>query len=180
MTESVEEWTTAGTLNRVVSARGAKTGGAAVRGHQNFYAEPCASQSSYFPLPWLAAKASAKGLQVEDLGIEQTEGQGLRHLKLFRSWQPAKSGSPKEITDSEVWLDSRTGLPARIEFKDENTSSARASVQIRIEYSDYRTVDGVLYPFHIKQYLNGSLRANVHVQDVRFNTGLTDSDFSSK
>ena len=41
-------------------------------------------------------------------------------------------------------------------------------------YSDYRTVNGVLMPFHVENYLAGQKIADITFSSVQANTGILD------
>jgi hypothetical protein len=148
------------------------------RGHS--FEESLTAQSALFPLPWLAAKIAEKDLQIEDLGAETIESGSSQHLRLSRAWQSDKVlKAYAKFTVSDLWLDSGTGLPSKIAFERRKGWGAVPAIHVSIEYSDYRSVQGIQYPFHIKQYVNGTLWADIHVQDVRFNTGVAASEFST-
>jgi len=138
------------------------------------------AQSALFPLPWIAAKLAYPDLQVESLGLETVHGAACQHFRLSRAWQSDKVlAIYTKFTEAHVWIDSTTGLPAKVLFDRRKAWGAVPAVPISIEYADYRTVSGTPYPFHIKQYVNGTLWADIQIQSVRFNSGLTASQFAN-
>jgi hypothetical protein len=145
------------------------------------FEESLSAQSSLFPLPWLAAKAVEGDLQVESLGSETVGNVACQHLRLSRAWQSDKNlRAYTEFTKTDLWLNSITGLPVKVAFQRRKGWGAVPPIPISIEYSDYRLVEGIQYPFHIKQYVNGTPWADIHVQGVQFNTGVTASEFSNQ
>jgi outer membrane lipoprotein-sorting protein len=53
-------------------------------------------------------------------------------------------------------------------------------VEVRTDLSDYRTVDGMLVPYSIKQFSNGNLAAHFTLEKVEFNTPMDDELFRMK
>lgn len=145
------------------------------------FEESLSAQSSLFPLPWLAAKAIESDLQVESLPSETIENVACQHLRLSRAWQSDKNlRAYTEFAKTDLWLNSNTGLTIKVAFERRKGWGAVPPIPVSIEYSDYRPVEGIQYPFHIKQYVNGTLWADIHVQGVQFNTGVTASEFSNQ
>jgi hypothetical protein len=179
--ETAEEWTLPSGNRREVFSENF----IALRGtdhkHDHSFEQSLTAQSALFPLPWLTAKLADKNLQVNGLGMESIENVSCQHLRLSRAWQSDKAlRAYAKFTETDLWLDSNTGLPAKVSFERRKGWGAVPAIAVSIEYSDYRLVDGIQYPFHIKQYINGTLWADIHVQNVQFNTGLTASAFTNQ
>jgi len=151
------------------------------KGNGLSFEDSLSAQSPLFPLPWLSAKATGSDLQIENAGTDKVGNTDCQHLRLSRAWQSDNTlKAYAKFTEADLWLDSNTGLPAKIAFERRSGWGAVPAIPVAVEYSDYRTVDGILYPFHIKQYVNGTLWADIHVQDVRFNAGISASEFSTQ
>jgi predicted Zn-dependent peptidase len=102
---------------------------------------------------------STLGYTTELLGVEEQKDQ-----KQFYKIQVNKGGDKKD-TD---YYDVQTGLKVRSESKDALT-----------EYSDYKAVDGILFPFTLKQTM-GPQTFNLTVTEVSLNTKLKDEFFEVK
>ncbi len=178
---TAEEWTLPSGNRREVFTENFIALRADDRKHEHSFEQSLTAQSALFPLPWIAAKLADKDLQVNSLGMESIENVSCRHLRLSRAWQSDKAlRAYARFTETDLWLDSNTGLPAKLSFERRKGWGAVPAIPISIEYSDYRMVDGIQYPFHIKQYVNGTLWADIHVQNVRFNAGVAASEFSTQ
>ncbi len=133
-----------------------------------------------------AAAFVSMGGQVQVMP-ERVKELELRHLKLRRisvlqhaedpSYKFAAAAKVGDGTILEVdtgvivalWLVDGTGNILRSSFKD--TSQARLS-QLEREYSDYRSVDGVLLPFKIVTKDNGEVAAETTVKEIKLNPAV--------
>lgn len=102
---------------------------------------------------------STLGYTTELLGIEEQKDQ-----KQFYKVQVNKSGDRKDVD----YYDVATGFKTRSESK-EGT----------IEYSDYKAVDGIMFPFALTQSM-GPQTFNLKVIDIKLNTKLKDEFFEIK
>lgn len=71
------------------------------------------------------------------------------------------------------YYDMETGFKVR---ESKEIATPRANFMQITEYDDYRTVDGISYPFKIKQYL-GNQTLDFLVESIRVNTGISDELF---
>lgn len=99
------------------------------------------------------------GYATELLGIEEQKDQ-----KQYYKVQIKKSADSKDVE----YYDVATGLKVRAESK--NGTS---------EYADYKAVDGILFPFTLKQTM-GPQSFNLTVSEVKINSKLKDDFFEVK
>jgi len=99
------------------------------------------------------------GYKTELLGIEEQKDQ-----KQYYKVQITKSADTKDVE----YYDVVTGLKVRAESKNGTT-----------EYADYKAVDGVLFPFTLKQTM-GPQSFNLTVSEVKLNSKLKDDFFEVK
>lgn len=137
------------------------------------------AHSPIFPLPWLASHYANNDIEILNLGSEVLSGTSVVHLRLtntFNSIPNQRHYSNFTVTD--VWLDAKTSLPAKISYERRDAGGPVAPLPISYEYGDYRNVQGVLYPFQIHKFVNGTLWASITIQDVQLNTGVADAAFA--
>ncbi len=136
------------------------------------------AQSPFFPLPWLASHYSNSDIAIENLGTDTQAGVSATHLRLTNTFasQPLLTHYAS-LARYDVWLDAKSGLPIKIAFERRKEGGAGSGIPIAYEYSDYRNVQGFLYPFHVKKYVNGTLLADITVQSVSMNSGVASSAF---
>jgi hypothetical protein len=67
-----------------------------------------------------------------------------------------------------------TGLEQKMVM---DTDQGGANVKIETQLSDYRTVDGRVLPFKVRQLANGQLAAEITTQKVEFNVPVEETAF---
>jgi outer membrane lipoprotein-sorting protein len=71
-------------------------------------------------------------------------------------------------------------IKSKLLVKNENTTTNNTSVMQTIEYSDYRKVDNVMFPYKLAMTISaGGQDQNITmtVTDIKLNTGVTADDF---
>ncbi len=139
------------------------------------------SQSPNFPLPVLAGALSDPDAAFQYLGQEALLGFPVHHIRFWKTF-PAnpRLAHLAEFSKKDIWIDVGSLLPRKVYFQRfEGRASRGPSPGIRFEVSflNYRSINGVLYPFRIEKSLNGTPWVTITVQTVIFNTGLTEADF---
>ncbi len=139
------------------------------------------SQSPNFPMPVIAGVLSDPDAAFQYLGREALLGFPVHHIRFWKTY-PAnpRLAHLAEFSKKDIWIDVASLLPRKFYFQRfEGRPSRGPSRGIRFEVSflDYRSINGVLYPFRIEKSLNGTPWATITVQTVTFNTGLTEADF---
>jgi outer membrane lipoprotein-sorting protein len=106
-----------------------------------------------------------KGYLIELVGKEKLDGADVYRLKVAR-----KGGPPRDY-----YLDAVTGLEKKIVVSVQSPDGAQ--VTSVTEFSDYRTVEGCLVPFLLKQRQNGTLISTTTLDKIEFNVPVDDSYF---
>ena len=81
------------------------------------------------------------------------------------------------VTPQDWYFDALTGIPIRVEHRLPDNRRADNYVTAAEEFGDYRSASGLLVPFRILSYESGALVAVETVSTVRFNSGLSSSEF---
>ena len=89
-----------------------------------------------------------------------------------------------QITSSENYVvemafDFDTGLPERLRFLEQRPTDG-APIRVEEQFSDFRDVSGVLMPHRIAVKQNGREFAEFILQQMRFNTGLTEEEIGRR
>jgi hypothetical protein len=128
----------------------------------------------FLPLFSLQPSLMPSNLQIVDLGIG-TVGSSTATYRHVKS-QFIEAGAPDAVSAeftaqsaADLGLDSRTHLPATLVYSQHPDHGPPLSIQFEIQYSDYRSVDGVQIPFHIQRLVNGSLQLDIVVQSAQIN-----------
>jgi hypothetical protein len=117
---------------------------------------------------------------VSNLGQEDLNGKRMDRLRCVRVFprNNASSNLLQTATAVEMLVDDETDLPAQLEFNTHPDENELKNIPIRIEFSDYRKGDaGVLTPFHIQKYLQGTLLLDIFVQSADINPAIAANEF---
>ena len=80
-----------------------------------------------------------------------------------------------KVDDKTIkYYDVNSGLLERIE---ETTSVEGNSITTTRKLSDYRDVDGILYPFKT-EIINGMQTITIEFEEIKFNESFAESDFN--
>ncbi len=116
-----------------------------------------------FDTPLLDYKA--RGTTVELIGTEAVQGINMHRLRL--TW---KNGTIQETyINAETMLESRTVMQVE--------QGGRKGI-VTLEFSNYKEVDGLTVPFHIRQLHNGRLMVEITYDTCQFNALMADTLFA--
>jgi len=137
------------------------------------------SQSPAFPLPLLLAAFNNADVSIQYIGEEILNGSSVYHLRFFNTYASNQGLQPlSDFTTRDLWVDAVTGLPQKLGYlRRDGGGAAVPQIRMEIFYSDWRTANGVAYPYRIEKSWNGTPWTTISIQNVVFQTGLTDSDF---
>ncbi len=136
------------------------------------------SQSPDFPLPLFVGALSNSDFAFQYVGQETLDGSPVQHIRFWNTF----SSKPRlqkvaEFSVKDVWVDAASGLPRKLSYDRRAGGGSAPRIPVAIFFSDYRNIGGVLYPFLIKKSYNGTPWTTITIQNVAFNTGLTDANF---
>lgn len=136
-------------------------------------------QTAIFPLPLLTGLLADPEVQVQNLGIENVGGTALIHLRAQKSFASTpKLASVSQLSRKDIWIDPTSYLPRKISFVRSEGLGTVAGIQIDLYFSDYRTIQGVQFPFLVLKSLNGTPWGTFKLQSVLFNTGIPATTFA--
>jgi outer membrane lipoprotein-sorting protein len=116
-----------------------------------------------FDTPLLDYKA--KGSTVELVGTETVQGIMMHRLRV--TW---KNGSIQEVyLNADTLLESRTVM---------QIEQGNKKAIVTLEFSNYKQVDGITVPFHIRQLHNGQVMVDITYSDLQFNAPTPDTLFT--
>lgn len=128
-----------------------------------------------FHLPALLLLRTSKGTAAKTTLVEQEvlDQTPVEHLRIDFS-----SADPNHSVKQQDWYVSRaTGLPLRIDYRVPSTLDALSFEKASATFSDFRKVDGVLFPFHIDVSQNGKPASSVTIDSITTNPTLSSSSF---
>jgi len=106
-----------------------------------------------------------KGRTVELVATEPVQGINMHRLRVTE-----KNGQIRDIyINAETMLESKAVVQVE--------QGARKAI-VTTEFSNYKTIDGISVPMHVRQMLNGKPLTEVTYERVEFNIPIPDSMFS--
>ena len=106
----------------------------------------------------------SKGRTVELVGSEPVQGIAMHRLRVT-----GKNGSIQEL-----YLNAETMLESKMVMQVEQ--GGRKGI-VALEFSNYKTIDGITIPLHIRQTFNGQPMTEVTYDQVQFNVLMHDALF---
>lgn len=135
------------------------------------------------PAVAIASLLSAPNAVITYIGPETRNGQSVVHVSASQPF-PANSGDPKTVTlmqhltQTDLYLDATTSLPAAISFTAHADNNALLDVPVELDFSSYQAASGAQIPFHLQQFLNHSLALDLQFASATVNSGLGSSIFA--
>jgi hypothetical protein len=132
--------------------------------------------------------ANYPNLAISYVGQEQKDGVAVQHIH-FITELPHPSVGPasrlpapdlSRLTAMDLYLDASTSLPVALTFATHPDKNSLIDVPVEVEFSSYQSVHGVLVPFHIRKYVNGTLFLDATLQSASINTGLSAAQFAAQ
>lgn len=138
------------------------------------------SASATFPLPYLLSvlqdstiidityggTITHDGEQVYDIVVQKMLPQTVDPLNAIGS-----------ITKADFFIDTNSLLIDAVDDSAFRKDGGPGSVSHEIQFSNYKTTNGVSVPLSITEFVAGQKTTTIQLNQVSFNTGLSDTDF---
>lgn len=136
--------------------------------------------SWFFPMLSSLNWAADPTIVLSYFGQGQLAGAAVQHIRSVRSFGPTDTATPRlqDLSAVDFYLDATGLLPQAIVFSLHPDDDANRNLQMTVLFSNYQRVNGVLVPFHIQEFFQGTLFLDFTVSNVVLNSGLPDSVFS--
>lgn len=134
----------------------------------------------WVPSLTIASLLSAQNAVITYFGTETRDGQSVIHVSASQQSPPdsVETKLMQHLTQTEIYLDASTSLPASITFNTHADNNARLDIPVEIRFSEYRTASGASIPFHVQKFLNNSLFLDLEFDSAAINSGLSSSAFA--
>ena len=146
-----------------------------------------ASPAAWFSPALLLARATAPGVLASYVGPESLNGTTLIHVHLVvpHDFSAAATEIPPLIRAQadhlgafDLYFDPVTLLPAAATFALHPDNEAGVDIRVEVDFTDYRSIDGVEIPFHVQRAVNGVAELDATISSAVVNSGLQPTDFS--
>lgn len=136
------------------------------------------SQSPDFPLPFLSAAINNSDDSIQYLGQETLGNVSVLHIRFWNIFASTGTSSPlAPLSTYDVWIDASSFLLVQLSYISQPYQGTSPRTRMQVNYSNYQSFSGILYPTTINKSINGTPWAAITIQSVQFNSGLTDSSF---
>ena len=138
-----------------------------------------AFQTPYLPALALQSLANSQSTEIQNLGSTTVDGVALDVVAtgLYQGITPGRSEKLADQTRTIFYIQHASGFVARIVRLHYAEGQDGDSQVEDIRYSDYRTVNGVMVPFHQETWSGDQLLFEVNFSTVSFDAAIGDSDF---
>ncbi len=132
-----------------------------------------AATAIHLPALLLLKRSKDAGLKKIALGNEMLDQTQVEHLRI----ESASNAPGDSLKEQDWYIDQAAGLPLRIDYRVPSTLNALEFEKASATFSDFRKVDGVLFPFHIEVSQDGKHASSVTIDSLTTNPGLSSSSF---
>jgi hypothetical protein len=137
----------------------------------NLFSEP----SWFSPIAPLSRLTLSPDSVVTYVGLDQVAATSVQHITVSQQY-PSSAFQPAivpHLSQLDFFLDATTSLPVAISFDVHPDDDAGLDIPVRVQFSDYRTINGTQIPFHIQRFVNNGLTLDIQVDNATINTGLS-------
>jgi hypothetical protein len=126
-----------------------------------------------FPLLIISRWLGTAGVGMTWVAAESSSGKVLNHMTVA---PPTQMNSGLRMANCEVWSDAQTNLPTRIRVS-HSPNDRRVSIPLDLDFSDYRAVNGILFPFSITFSVGTHAMGQIQFQSITVNAPVSPNDF---
>ncbi len=131
----------------------------------------------FFPALSSLSKVSDRRFMFSYIGEETWNESPAKHLRVYQVQKGLKEA--QRLSAMDFYVDPASSLPLGVAFKTHPDKDMNSEISTEIRFGDYKLVDGVEVPFHIQRFQNGALLMDVTVDEVSFNSGLSEDTFDA-
>lgn len=133
-----------------------------------------------FPYAYIAASLADPSTNISYIGIDTKNGKKTYDIRLQQTFSSERdpNGVLSKLTQRDFFIDTGTFQIVRTADMVHPEKVATIDIPHEMDFSDYRSVNGVMVPFSIGEMTVGQHTYTIQLDQVHFNTGLQDSDFN--
>jgi hypothetical protein len=135
----------------------------------------------FFPALILQALSTDPTLGVVYLGPAQWNGLAALHLQFSHvvpGQAPSVATQIQGLSTSDLYLDPKSLWPLALDFGTHPDNDMNRSIPVEIQFGSYSAVSGVLVPFRVQKFLQGTLTLGFTVTQAAVNSGVPPSTFT--
>jgi hypothetical protein len=133
----------------------------------------------WFPIFTLANLSASATVMLTYIGPETKNGISVIHIQTAQQQPNITPASAAKmyphLTQMDIYLDASTYRPVALDFNIHPDYNTLQDIPVEFQFSDYTAVDSLSVPFHVQEYINGSLYLDLQFKQVSVNSGLSSS-----
>ena|SRR2546425_89839 len=140
-----------------------------------------AASDWFFPVLTLQAVLADPNWNAVYVGQENFAGRPAYHIQLSHTvsgQQPGVTAIIQRLSALDLYLDAASSLPLRIVFNTHPDDDVGLDLPVEIQFSDYKTVNGIQVPFRIQKLIRGGLQLDLVLTSAAINSGLSSGEFT--
>lgn len=147
---------------------------------------PVSSQSAFdlrcmvFPYSPLIAAIQSPSINVIYIGLVNHNGASVYDIRLQQTFAADQNsqGNRSAREAHDFYIDPNTFLVVAVSDQFYSSATGSEGISHEIQFSNYQAEGGVALPLTIVETVDGTTAVTMQLNQVNFNSGLTDSDFS--
>ena len=132
-----------------------------------------------FPLFQVLAAVQDISFSVTDGGVVTHNGQQVHDIVVQQTFSADKDrlGGLSKVTKAHIYIDPNALSVQAIEDQAFRRDGEPGEAPHEMQFSDYQTVNGILAPFSVVEFVAGQKLSTTQIKQISFNTGLAEADF---
>jgi hypothetical protein len=129
--------------------------------------------ATHIPIVVLSQMLANPSCNIEYAGTTTINGQAAIQVHLHIDTDILQ----QTFSVQDWYFDPATGLPLRLEYRLPGAGIPLQFASAAVDFSDFRPVQGVLFPFHLLSYRSGFVRSTISFSSITLNGPIASSDF---
>lgn len=136
----------------------------------------------FFPALALAEALNDPSVALAYVGQETRNGVAVQHVRFWRVLHSSGASGAVDfiahLSTGDVYFSTANSLPLALDFNIHPPKNARVNLAIKIRFSNYQEMSGIVLPTRVEKFLNGGRVLDINVSGVSLNTGIQPSAFA--
>jgi outer membrane lipoprotein-sorting protein len=133
-----------------------------------------------FPFTFLSSALQDPSMSLVYVGLETAGGIQVHHVRaqMIYAQNADPTGLLAKLSKREFFIDATSFRLVSSEDMAHTRDNATVGEVRKVQFSDYRQINGILVPFSIAESIQGQQSETIQINQINFNTGLQDSTFA--
>jgi hypothetical protein len=133
---------------------------------------------AWSPAAWFLPQLALAAVGTDGLTASAAAPDHLRLIRQVRSVTKGMTAEIARLSQTDLYLDPASGLPARLDFNRYPTAVNKFAEPVEIRYIGWHTEAGAEVPARIERWVNGVRRLTVSITQAEINPAIPVSHFN--